>query len=149
VVAGLAAAAFCGLTAGPHPLALLRTDQIARLTIGPVHAESVVLGADPKGEGTQGPSRCLAVRVAAWRLQLFNLKLQLIEPLLQLLERSARLGVGLVSAGGHQPTAGQTNGSHPNPEQLGQTLHGPLLISPSLSARLALGQSFAPIHRGT
>ena len=136
-------------TTGPDTLALLRADQIARLAVGPVHPKSVILGADPQGEGAEGACRCLAIGVAARRPQSLNLLLQLVEPLLNLFERSARVGVWLVAAGGHQPTAGQANGSNPETKQLDETLHGPLLIGPSLSAVMASGQPFTPINRCT
>ena len=101
-------------TTGPDTLALLRADQIARLAVGPVHPKSVILGADPQGEGAEGACRGLAVG----RSQCLKLLLQLVEPLLKLFKRSARVGVWLVAAGGQQPTAGQANGSNPKAKQL-------------------------------
>ena len=89
LAAGLAAAALCGLTAGPNTFPFLRANQITRLTIGPVHAQSVVLGADPQGKGSQRTGWGLAVGIAAGRLELLQLLLQLVDASFQLFDRSA------------------------------------------------------------
>ena len=73
-------------TAGPGSSTLFGADQITDLSIRPVQTKSIVVGAGPQGEGSDGPRRSLGIVLDSWTLLNGVAELQLLKPKLQPIE---------------------------------------------------------------